>query len=437
MTDPEPTTPAATPTATLPPSGRGGTLVIRAAVALAVIGGVAWFVVKKTSGGAHSAADGATYSAGSGSGSGGGRPGGGGAGGPGADRVVPVRVATAAKEDLPIWLEGLGSVAAVQQVTVRPQVDGRLDSVTFTEGKAVKKGDVLAQVDPRPFLVVLHQAEGALARDKATLAANQAALERAKSLKAQNLIAQAQVDDAQGLVGQNLGAVQIDQAQIESARLNLDYATIRAPLDGVTGVRLVDAGNLIRAADASGLVVITAIDPAAVLFSVPQDRLAAVAAAIARGPVAVEVWNRDGTQKLADATLAVLDNQINASTATLKLKALAKNPDHVLWPNAFVKARMLLETRAGALVVPAVAVQRGPQGPYVYVVDKDGVAQLAPVTVGLLSGERAVIAQGLVGGEQVVIEGHNQIRPGGKVAIAKPPEAGKGTGTGKGTGSAK
>jgi multidrug efflux system membrane fusion protein len=387
---------------------------VRVAIAAAVVIGIVWYLQRRgesKSGNRPVAAAGSDAP----------RGGGGGGGGSG-DRVVAVQVALAERGDLPVWIEGLGTVAAFQQVTVRAQVDGRLDKVLFVEGKPVKAGEVLAQIDPRPFLVQLHQAQGALARDRAELDTQKKNYERYKGLAAQDLIANQQVEEIGGKLGQAEGAVKIDLAAVESAQLQLDYAQVKAPISGITGVRLIDAGNLIKASDQTGLVVITAIDPAAVLFTIPQDKLPAVAAASAKGDVTVEVWNRDGSQKLSTGVLTVLDNQINQMTSTLRLKALVPNPDRVLWPNAFVKARMLVETKAQALLVPAVAVQRGPQGTFVYVVGADKTAQMKPVTVGLITNGRAVIEKGLDGGEQVVIEGQNQIRPGGKVEPVKPEE---------------
>ncbi len=351
---------------------------------------------------------------------------GGGGGGEGnSERTVPVQVAVAERADLPVWVEGLGTVAAFQQVTVRAQVDGRLDKVLFTEGKVVKAGELLAQIDPRPYLVQLHTAQGALARDKALADAARKNFERYKGLAGQQLVAQQQVEEIGAQVGQYEGSIKMDLAQVEAAQLQLDYAQVKAPITGITGVRLVDAGNLVKASDTTGLVVITAIDPAAVLFTIPQDRLPAIAAATAKGDVVVEVWNRDGSQKLSTGTLAVLDNQINQTTSTLRLKALVPNPTRALWPNAFVKAKMLVEIRQGALLIPAVAVQRGPQGTFVYIVGADKTAQMKPVTVGLITGGRAVIEKGLDGGEQVVTEGQNQLRPGGKVEPIKPNDKAK------------
>lgn len=398
-------------------SPRAKANVVRIAIAAAVVIGVVVYLKSRTTDARTTPSSPATAK-------GTGRGGGGGGAGSASERIVPVQVAVAERADLPVWIEGLGSVAAFQQVTVRTQVDGRLDKVLFTEGKVVKAGELLAQIDPRPFLVQLHTAQGALARDKAQADAAKKNYERYKGLAAQQLVAQQQVEEIGAQVGNFEGAIKMDLAQVEAAQLQLDYAQIKAPITGITGVRLVDAGNLVKASD-TGLVVITAIDPAAVLFTIPQDRLPAVAAASAKGEVIVEVWNRDGSQKLSTGTLAVLDNQINQSTSTLRLKALVPNPDRVLWPNAFVKAKMLVETRSQALLVPAVAVQRGPQGTFVYVVDASNTAQLVPVTVGLITGGRAVIEKGLSGGEQVVIEGQNQLRPGGKALPVKPSERGK------------
>jgi multidrug efflux system membrane fusion protein len=343
-------------------------------------------------------------------------------------RIVPVQVATAEHKDLPIWLEGLGTVAAVQQVTVRPQVDGRIEKVLFVEGQPVKRGDVLVQIDPRPFLVALHQAQGALARDKAQLETNQVNLKRYEGLKAQNLVAGQQVEEIAGQVGQFEGAVKIDQAQIENAQLQLDYAQVKAPIDGITGVRQVDAGNIVHQSDPAGLVVITQIDPAAVFFTLPQDQLSSVAQALARGDVPVEAYSRDGSTKLATGKLAVLDNQVNQATATLRLKALVPNPDRLLWPNAFVKARMLVETRKDAIVIPLVAIQRGPQGSYVYAVGPDKTAQMKPVTIALSIGDVAVVSKGLAGGEQLITEGQNQVRPGGRVEPVVPGGGASGPG---------
>jgi multidrug efflux system membrane fusion protein len=330
-----------------------------------------------------------------------------------APRAVPVQLATVEKRDVPIWLEGLGSVAAWQQVQVRPQVDGRLDKVYFKEGQVVHKGDLLAQIDPRPFLVQLHQAEGAVARDRATQRDAKLNLDRYQTLRGEKLVAQQQVDDQAAVAGQSEGSLRVDEAAVESARLNLDYAQIRAPLDGTIGVRLVDPGNVVHAADPqSAIVVIAQLDPAAIYLTVPEDELPRVTAALKRGRVPCEAWSRDGAKKLGDGELAVVDNQINQATATLRLKAKLPNADRVFWPNQFVKARLLLETQKGALVMPAAAVQRGPKGTFVFVVAADNVAQSRDVQLAFTTGDQAVIASGVSAGERVVVEGANQLRAG-------------------------
>jgi len=377
---------------------------LRITIGLALIVAVGWYLHSRSS---SSAASNDPPSGRRGSGASG--------GGSAADkRVVPVQVATAEKKDFPVWLEGLGQVAAYQQVTVHAQVDGVLTEVKFIEGQVVKKGDVIAQIDPRPFLVQLHNAEGALARDQAQLGAAKADYDRQKNLHEQNLVAQNAVDAAAGVLGNYQGAVKIDQAAIESAKLNLDYAAVKAPLDGITGVRQVDAGNLVHATDAGGLVVITAIDPAAVLFTLPQDRLTDITQAMAAGSVEVDVFDR-GSTLLGKGTLTVLDNQVNVATATMRLKAIVANPAHALWPNAFVKAHALVATKKDAVVVPAAAVQQGPTGAFVYVVGSDSTVKMMPVAVALTQGDSTVLDKGLAGGERVVIEGANQLRNGGKV----------------------
>jgi multidrug efflux system membrane fusion protein len=333
-----------------------------------------------------------------------------------ADRVVPVSVAAAQKKDVPIFLEGLGNVLPIAQVTVKTQVEGRLDRVLFTEGQTVKKGDALAQVDPRPFQIQLHTAEAALLRDQAQLRNAQLNLDRYKTLRQQNLIPQQQVDDQQTLVDQATATVRSDQTQIENAKLQLDYAHIVSPIEGVVGVRQVDPGNLVHVADANGIVVVTQLDPIAVLFTLAQDDLGRVAKQLAQGKVPVDAYSRDGAQKLGSGELAVIDNQVNAQTATIRLKAIFRNPDRVLWPNAFVKARLLLETRKDALVVPATAVQRGPQGTFTYLVGPDKTVQSRPIEIDSTEGDQAIVSKGLAPGDQVVTDGQNQLRPGAKVA---------------------
>jgi len=332
-----------------------------------------------------------------------------------AERVIPVVTADAAVRDVPVYLDGLGTVTAYKTVNIHAQVNGRLDKVSFREGQAVKKGEMLAQIDPRPFTIALHQAEATHARDEAQLAGAKRNLDRFIGVGAQRLIPQQQVDDQRALVDQLTGTVAADKAQIENARLQLDYARITSPIDGVTGVRLVDPGNLVSTTDANGIVVVTQMDPIAVLFTLPQDALPDVSREQANGPLKVEARTRDGGQLLADGELGLIDNLINTGTATMRLKAIFPNPQRLLWPNQFVKARLLLTVRKGALVIPAVAVQRGPQGAFVYVVGDDMRAVLRPVTVERIEGETAIVAKGLTAGDKVVSEGQNQLRPGARV----------------------
>jgi membrane fusion protein, multidrug efflux system len=337
-------------------------------------------------------------------------------------RAVPVVTAQVQQRDVPIYLDGLGSVIAAKSVTVRALVDGRLDAVLFREGEFVRRGQVLAQIDPRPFQVQLEQARGALARDAAQLRTAKITLGRNQDLLRRKLIAPQDVDNQSAVVGQFEGAVRIDQAQIDSARLNLDYARITSPIDGITGVRLVDPGNLVHASDAGGIVIITQLNPIAVLFTLPQDNLPQVAQQMELGKLSVEAWSRDGNTKLGTGELLLIDNQINQNTATMRLKAMFENPQRVLWPNQFVKARLLVSTRKGAIVVPTTAVQRGPDGTFAYVVGSDDTVQARNVEVDLTQGEIASIARGLSPGDVVVTDGASALRPGAKVAPRAPAQ---------------
>jgi len=368
-----------------------------------------------------------------------GRPAGRGAAG-GGDRVVPVVLAPVERRDVPIYLEGLGSVVAYKTVNVHSLVDGRLVRVAFIEGSTVKKGDLLAEVDPRPFTIQLHQAEAALARDEAQLRGAERNLTRYAAVSAERLIPEQQTDDQRATVEGLRGTVAADKAQIESAKLNLSYARIVSPIDGVTGVRQVDQGNIVHPSDANGIVVVTQMDPIAVLFTLPQDDLPRLARAKAKGRVPVAALSRDGEEPLAQGELALVDNQINQSTATLRGKAVFANPDHVLWPNQFVKTRLLVDERRGVVVVPAVAIQRGPKGTFVYVVGRGdatggadatsttGTAAERAVKLDSIEGADAVVSEGLQVGEQVVIEGQSQLRPGAKVSTRAGKRSGASSG---------
>lgn len=340
-----------------------------------------------------------------------------------ASRTIPVLTAKVVQRDVPVLLEGLGSVTAFYTVTVKTQVDGRIDKVLFTEGQHVKKGDVLIQIDPRPFAIQLETAQAKLAQDAANQKNARLNAERYKTLSQQNLIAVQQYTDQQSMVDQLDAQMRSDQATIDAARLNLDYAHITSPIDGVTGLRLVDPGNVVHATDTTGLVVVTQLDPIAVYFTLPEDDLTPINEAMAGGVLEVEALSRDGDKHLAQGKLTVIDNEINVQTATLKLKAVFDNPQHLLWPNQFVKARLRLATRKNALVVPAAVIQHGPTGTFAYVVGPDSTVTNRPVTLTAVQGDIAVIASGLKVGDEVVVDGQGQLRPGSKVATKPVPTA--------------
>ena len=324
---------------------------------------------------------------------------------------------------MPIILEGLGTVTPISTVTLKSQVDGRLVSVSFREGQTVRRGELLAQIDPRPFLIQLHAAQAARARDEAQLHEARLNLDRYHRLGAEGIIPQQQLDDQKALAIQLAATVRTDQAQIEQARLQLEYSRIVSPIDGITGVRQVDPGNLVHVGDATGIVVVTQIDPISVLFTLPQDDHLRVLKQLQLAPIPVDAYSRDGATLLESGTLTVMDNQINTTTASIRLRAVFSNPHRMLWPNAFAKARLRLSTRKGALVVPAAAVQRGPQGSFVYVVNADDSVAMRPIEVAFTQGELSIIEKGLSPGERVVSDGQNQLKPGSAIAprVEKPP----------------
>ena len=333
----------------------------------------------------------------------------------GGERKVPVLVETVAQRDQPIVLEGLGTVTPLATVQVKSQVDGRLQSVAFKEGALVKKGELLAQIDPRPFQIQLAQATATLARDDAQLRNAELLLERNEKLKEQNLVSQQVVDDARTAVDGLRGTRGVDQAAVDNAKLQLEYARIVSPIDGVAGLRQVDPGNLVHASDATGLVVLAQLDPISVVFTLPQDELDRLQRAMAGGALSVEAWARDGRALLGTGTLTVIDNQVNATTGTVKLRAQFANPTRALWPNQFVKARLTVDQKKDALVIAAAAVQRGPQGTFVYLAASDNTAKLQPVEVDLIEGAFAIIRSGLQAGDRVITDGQSQLRPGAAI----------------------
>ncbi|MET0343781.1 MAG: efflux RND transporter periplasmic adaptor subunit [Polyangiales bacterium] len=334
------------------------------------------------------------------------------------ERSVAVVTAEVTRRDVPIVLEGIGSAVPLSSVAVRPQVDGRIDKIFFQEGQPVKAGEVLAQIDPRPFRIALQQAEANLARDRATLENNRGNLTRLEKLAEGRFVSTQDVQNQRALVGTAEASILGDEAQIESAKLNLSYARITSPIDGVTGIRLIDPGNFVRAGDANGLVIVTQLDPIAVVFSLPQDDLGKIADELSRhGKLPVVAYDREGLTELSHGELRVIDNQVVSSTATIRLKAVFPNEGKKLWPNLFVKARLLLETRKDALSLPSTAVQRGPKGPFVYVVGAEQKAEARVVQVELSLDDLTVVGSGVQAGEKVVVEGQNQLRPGSKVHV--------------------
>jgi membrane fusion protein, multidrug efflux system len=334
--------------------------------------------------------------------------------GAGGGAPVSVGVAEALKEDVPYYLSGLGTVTAFNTVTVKSRVDGELQKVYFKEGQFVREGDLLAEIDPRPFQVALAQMEGQLARDQAQLKDAHVEYGRYEELRKEGVVAQQQVDVQNSTVGQLEGAVRSDQAQIDNQKLQLEYCKITAPLSGRVGLRLVDQGNMVRAADPNGLVVITQLQPIAVLFTLPEDSLQEVVQHMNREELQIEAYSRDEQSKLATGKLLTIDNQIDPTTGTVRFKGEFENRDLSLWPNQFVNVRLFLATRKNAVVVPLAAVQRGAQGPYVYVV-KDGQAVLQPVKVDLTQGNITLIATGVAAGDQVVVDGQDRLQAGARV----------------------
>jgi membrane fusion protein, multidrug efflux system len=345
----------------------------------------------------------------------GGKKGPGGRGGMG--MTIPVAVAKAETRDLPVYLSGLGSVDAFNTVVVKSRIDGQLVDIKFREGQEVNKGDLLAVIDPRPYEVALSQAEATLYKDQSALNDAKLNLQRFQDLFKEGVISKQQYDTQTSTVGQLEGAVRADQAQVDNVKLNLVYTRITAPVSGRVGLRQVDVGNMVHAADPNGLVVLTQLQPIAVIFSLPEDNLPTVSKQMKKGQLQVLAYSRDDQTQLAAGTLLTIDNQIDPQTGTGKLKAIFDNRERALWPNQFVNARLLLEVRKNNTVVPAAAIQRGPQGTYVYTVKADKTAEMRPVTVAFSEGNFTAITQGVAPGDAVVIDGQDKLQPGSPVDI--------------------
>src|SRR5260370_14109362 len=351
-----------------------------------------------------------------------------------ANQSIPVVAAPVTARDVPVYLRGLGSATAFNTVTVKSRVDGQLVQVNFREGQQVKAGELLAVIDPRPFDVQLHQAQATLAKDQAQLTDAQVNLQRYTALFAEGVIAKQQVDTQQAAVGTLQGSIGADRAQIESAQLNLTYCRITAPIGGRVGLRMVDAGNIVHAADPNGMLVITQLEPIAVIFTLPEDNLPDVQKQMRNGSLTVEAYSRDDSTKIATGKLVTINNQIDPTTGTDKLKAVFDNSDGALWPNQFVNIRLLIDVKKNALTVPTAAVQRGTQGMFAYVVKPDKTVEVRTIKTGVTEGNISSIESGLNPGEMVVTDGQDKLQAGSKVEIR---QGGGGGGGGRGQGNAR
>jgi multidrug efflux system membrane fusion protein len=342
------------------------------------------------------------------------------------DLPVPVLAATAKTADVPVYLDGVGTVRALNTVTVRPQVDGKLIEVAFKEGEDVNRGDVLARIDPTTYQALLDQAVAKKAQDEALLANARRDLERYTRLAASNAATKQQADTQRATVAQLEAQVRLDQAAIDNAQAVLDYTIIRAPISGRTGIRLVDEGNIVHGADTTGIVVITEIRPISVLFNLPQQRLAQINAAAAESVLPVEVIGPDNKTVMGRGKLVVVDNQVDQTTGTVRLKAEFPNPDLKLWPGQFVNVRLLIDTLRNVVVVPTAAVQRGPDGTFVFVVQPGETVTVRQVSVTQQDDLESVIAEGIASGQRVVTTGFAQLAEGKRVSVsdgAAPPTA--------------
>lgn len=347
-----------------------------------------------------------------------------------ANRPVPVQTAASRSGNIDISVNAIGTVTALNTVTIKPRVDGQLQRVIFRDGQTVKAGDLLAEIDPRPFAAALEQASGQLKRDEALLANARLDLERYKGLLAKDSIARQQVDAQEAQVRQLEGTVQTDKALVDTARLNLGFTRVTAPVPGTLGLRQVDAGNMVRASDTTGLVILTQTRPITVLFSIPAAHLPAIQAQAGKG-LGVEAWDRDGRRRLASGRLISTDNLIDTSTGTVKLKAQFDNADGTLFPNQFVSARLRVDSRQDAVLVPSAAILKGAQGSFVYVInEKDKTASMRPVVLGPATSDTVAIESGLSAGEKIVIEGVDRLRDGAQVELASPESRQRGEGHG-------
>jgi membrane fusion protein, multidrug efflux system len=333
---------------------------------------------------------------------------------------IPVTTAIASKRDLPVYLTGLGAVQASFTVGIRPQVDGKLETVLFTEGQQVKKGDVLARIDPRLFVAALDQAKAKRMQDEALLSSAQKDLSRSRTLVDKSFQTQQVVDQQQARVDQLRASIDADVAAIETAQTQLDYTLITAPSDGRMGVRNIDPGNIVHASDSAAIVALTLTRPSAVIFTLSARSLNDVRDALARGPVEVTAFSQDNTRALGKGTLLLIDNFVDQASATMRLKAMFANEDDRLWPGDFVNARVLIDIKKDVIAIPAPAIQRGPDGIFTWVVKPEGTVEPRPIKVGPTTGDQTLVTSGLSEGERVVVNGQYKLRPGSRVTAGEP-----------------
>jgi multidrug efflux system membrane fusion protein len=331
--------------------------------------------------------------------------------------AVPVVTGTVAQHDVPIYLRGVGTVIAYNTVVIRSQIQGQIVSINFTQGQAVHTGDLLAQIDPRPYQAQLDQVTATRDRDKAQLANAQANLKRYSTLGNQGWATPQLVETQQAQVQQLQAAIKGDEALIEAAQTQLSYTRLTSPIDGVTGIRQIDIGNIIHPTDPNGLVVVTQLQPISVIFTLPETELAQIQVQLAKGPLTVEAYNQDDTIKLDEGKLDFIDNEILQTTGSVRFRADFPNPAHRLWPGELINVWLLIDTRHNGLTVSAPAVQQGPQGAYVYVIGSDSKVEARPVKVAEVSGGQALIDSGLTANEKVVVDGQYKLQPGARVTI--------------------
>ncbi|MDI3200142.1 MdtA/MuxA family multidrug efflux RND transporter periplasmic adaptor subunit [Serratia ureilytica] len=337
--------------------------------------------------------------------------------------MSPVQAATATQQTVPRYLSGLGTATAANTVTVTSRVDGQLMAIHFTEGQQVKAGDLLAEIDPRPFQVQLTQAQGQLAKDQATLANARRDLARYQQLVKTNLVSRQELDTQASLVQQTEGAIKADQGAVDSAKLQITYSRITAPIDGRVGLKLVDVGNYVTSGSTTGLVVITQTHPIDVVFTLPEGNIADLLKAQKAGPVSVEAWDRTNQNKLTTGSLLSLDNQIDTATGTIKLKARFANEDDALFPNQFVNARLQVDTLHDAVVIPTAALQMGNEGNFVWTLSEDNKVSKHRVTAGVQDSRQVVISAGLNAGDRVVTDGIDRLTEGMQVEVLAPSDA--------------